>query len=147
MVLSPVTPIAGSDRAATLAMLCEAATRNAVWAPNPVPHQRRGRGRGLEPFLYAHPSCPTLEPITVGTGRARSRNSGPCPYLDTPCMSPTHGLDVCVHTGISPALHLGLTALLQKPPLDPHHGVHYLLRIIWVGLWSWVRLNPPPFIP
>ena len=55
-------------------MLCETTTRNAMWAPNPIPHQRRERGRGLGSFLHAHHSCSPLEPGTVGKGRARSRN-------------------------------------------------------------------------
>ena len=53
------------------------ATRNVMGAPNPIPHQKRGRERGLESLPLAHP---TLEPTNAGTmgmGRARGRNSGP----------------------------------------------------------------------
>ena len=63
-IWSPVTPIISCGRAETLALLCEAATKNAVQAPNPVPHQRRERGLGF--FLHAHPSCPPLYPVLLG---------------------------------------------------------------------------------
>ena len=122
LVPIPVTP--GCGRAVTLALLCEAATRNAARAPNPIPHQRRGRGRGLQTLLHSHSLYPTLELVTAGTvgmGRARSRNSGPCPYPDyamhVPNMWPRC---LCPHRDI-PNPHLDLTSHLQKLPLDPHH--------------------------
>ena len=118
---SPVTLIISHGRAVTLAMLCEAASRNAVQAPNPIAHQRRGRGRCLGSFLYAHPSCPTLEPISVGMGRAKSRNSGPCPYPEPLlCVPNTLPKCLCPHRDI-PNPHLDLTLHLQKLPLDCHH--------------------------
>ena len=88
--------------AATLTLLCEAATRNAVMALNPIPHQRRGRVRGLESLPLAHLSYeyPTLEPTTVGMGRTRSRNSGPYLCSDSLCVSLTCGPDVYIHPGI-----------------------------------------------
>ena len=81
-IWSPTNPIVGHGRAETLVLLREAANRNAVWPPNPIPCQRRGRGlrsfllpqwRGLGSLFPPH-AHPQLEPSTVGMGRARSRN-------------------------------------------------------------------------
>ena len=94
---SLVTP--GKGRTVTLALLCEAATRHAAKVPNPIPHHRRRRGRGLGFPLHSCPSYPTLEPVIIGMGRSRSRNSGPCPYL---CRSLTWGPDVYADRGIFP---------------------------------------------
>ena len=93
--LVPCHPIISYGRAETLALLCEAANRNAVWAPNSIPLPRRGRGRGLGSLLpqeqgvgsllHAHPQ---LEPGTVGMARARSRNPVPHPCPDPPLHVP-----------------------------------------------------------
>ena len=77
-IWSSATPVVGCGRAETLALLCEMATRNVVRTP----HQKRGRGRGLESLPLTHP---TLEPTNAGTmgmGRVRGRNFGPCPCSD-----------------------------------------------------------------
>ena len=147
---SPGTPIISHGRAATLALLCKAATRNAVWAPNPVSHQRRGRGRGLGPFLDAHTSYPTILPVTAGTigmGRARSRNSGPCPYLNAPlCVPNAWPRCLCPHKDIHNS-HLDVTPYLQKLPLDPHHWSPLPLQNHLSWAMKLTQIKSTPFIP
>ena len=62
----------GQGRAATLALLWEMATQNAISAPGPIPQLRKGRGRGLDNLLD-HDNSPYPYPPS-GLGRARSRN-------------------------------------------------------------------------
>ena len=52
--------------------------REAVRSPNPIHH----RGRGLR-SLPLQPQ-PSLVPQSVGMGRARGRNPGPCPSSEPP---------------------------------------------------------------
>ena len=118
-IWSPVSVTPGHGSAATIALLCEATMRNAVRAPNSISHQRRGRGRGFGSLLHAHPLYPTLEP--VGMGRARSRDSGPCPFPDPPLHVPNMcPRCMCPHRDV-PTPNLDLTPHFQKLPLDPHH--------------------------
>ena len=84
-IWSPVYVTPGHGRAVTLALLCKVTNKNVVRAPNAIPHQRRGRRRGLSSLLHSHSTNPSLEPITVATigmGRVRSRDSGPWPSSD-----------------------------------------------------------------
>ena len=76
-IWSPVSVTPGQGRAVTLALLCEAATWNAARAPNPTAHQRRGRRRGLSALFHNHPYNPSGD---IGMGRARSKDSDPCPF-------------------------------------------------------------------
>ena len=75
-IWSPVSVTPDQGRVATLVLLSEAASRNGVRAPSPIPIQRRGRGRGLSALLPNHPLPPS------GMGRARSRDTGPCQFPD-----------------------------------------------------------------
>ena len=123
-IWSPISVTPDHGRAVTLALLCKAATRNAVRAHNPIPHQRRGRGRGLSSLLHDHPSNPSLEPITVGTigmGRARSRDSGPHPFHEPPLQVPNMWPQYLKPTWEYSQPSSGPNPYFQKCPLDPHH--------------------------
>ena len=78
-IWSPVSITPGCGRVANLGLLCKTETWNAVRAPNPIPHHRRGRG--FSALLHNHPNNPSG---AIGMGRARSRDSGPCPLPDPP---------------------------------------------------------------
>ena len=60
-IWSLANPVVGCGRDETLALLRQAANRNDVWAPNPIPCQRRGGGRGLGSLLPANPSSKSSE--------------------------------------------------------------------------------------
>ena len=76
-IWSPVSITPDCGRVAALALLGKVVTQNAVRAPNPIPHQRGGRGLGalLHDYLY-NPS------VAIGMVRARNKISGPCPFHD-----------------------------------------------------------------
>ena len=110
----PANPEVGHGMAGTLALLMEAATRNAVWAPNQTPYQRRGKGRGLGSLFPPHAN-PQFGLSLAGMGRARSRNPGPCPCPD-PALHVPSSRPRCLYP------HGDIVApLLQNPSLDPHH--------------------------
>ena len=115
-IWSSVSVTPGHVRVATLALLCKAVTWNAVRAPNPIPHQRRGRGRGLGALLHDHPYNPSG---AIGMGRTRVETLAFANSLIPLCESLICGPDAYAHKGIFPAPHLDLTPLLEAQSGPP----------------------------
>ena len=100
-ICPPSNTVVGHGRAETLALLMEAMTRNAAWTPNPVPCQRRERGRGLA-SLFPPYTNPQFGLSTAGIGRARSRNPGPHPHPGPPLHIPNSSLRCLCPQGDTP---------------------------------------------
>ena len=101
---------------ATLALLCEAANWNAARAPNPIPHQGRGRGRELSTLLDDHPYIPSR---AIGMGRVRNRSTGSHPFPDPSLQVPNMWPHCLCPQGRFPNPPLGPNPPLPEAPSGP----------------------------
>ena len=120
--LAPMVRVLGQGRVATLDLLQEIATQNAVSTPGCIhPNPTVGRGR-----VFADPLNNSYSPS--GLGGARVRNPGLCSFPKPPLCPCTHGPGVCVEVTsthhpvpqiqmqtLHPELHLWSPSLTPNP--------------------------------